>query len=142
METCLHFVIKLAVCSCALYGVWILLFKEHLSGLWKRMPVGQRKGVIPAEREPEKGKTIVENIQQEEAPQPKDYYSLFLKKSTGTKKQTYISAALYDKISKVLSIVAKDISVPNFIDNVLENHLKEYRDEINDMYRNNSDLFL
>lgn len=109
--------------------------------------------IIP-ERESEKEKTIVEdmpeNIQEKEPPQakskrrrePKDYHSLFLKKNGGTKRQTYVSADLYDKIAKLLSIVAKDISVPNFIDNVLENHLKEYKDEINDMYRNNSDLLL
>jgi hypothetical protein len=74
--------------------------------------------------------------------EPKDYKSIFLKKDTGTKKQTYISATLYDKVSKILGIIAKDISVPNFIDNVLENHLNEYKDEINNMYRNNSDLLL
>ncbi|NDV81546.1 DUF3408 domain-containing protein [Bacteroides sp. 51] len=74
--------------------------------------------------------------------EPKDYKSVFLRKDTGTKKQTYINAALYDKISKILSIIAKDISVPNFIDNVLDNHLKEYKEEINDIYRNNSDLLL
>jgi len=109
--------------------------------------------VIP-ERKPEKEKTIVEDIS-EDIPEketqqakskrrrePKDYYSLFLKKNGGTKRQTYVSADLYDKIAKLLGIVAKDISVPNFIDNVLENHLKEYKDEINDMYRNNSDLLL
>lgn len=74
--------------------------------------------------------------------EPKDYKSLFLGKGTGAKRQTYVSAELYDKISQILGIIAKDISVPNFIDNVLENHLKEYRDEINNMYRNNSNLIL
>lgn len=74
--------------------------------------------------------------------EPKDYSSLFLQKNTGTKRQTYVSADLYDKISKILGIIAKDISVPNFIDNVLENHLREYRDEINEIYRNNADLLL
>lgn len=74
--------------------------------------------------------------------EPKDYHSVFLKKDSGTKKQTYISASLYDKVSKILSIIAKDISVPNFIDNVLEDHLKEYKEEINEIYRNNSGLIL
>ena len=72
--------------------------------------------------------------------EPKDYKSLFLKKNGSTKRQTYVSAELYEKISKILGIIAKDISVPNFIDNVLENHLNEYRDEINDIFRNNLDL--
>jgi len=74
--------------------------------------------------------------------EPKDYKSLFLQKGTGAKRQTYVNAELYDKISKILGIIAKDISVPNFIDNVLDNHLKEYRDEINEIYRNNSNLIL
>lgn len=137
METYLHFTIKLAVCSCAFYGVWILL-----SRLCSRKPVRQKKEVIPAKQEPEEKKMIMENIPKEETPGPEDYYSLFLKKNSGAKRQTYVSADLYDKISKLLAITAKDISVPNFIDNVLENHLKEYKDEINELYRNNSDLLL
>ena len=74
--------------------------------------------------------------------EPKGYKTLFLQKNAGTKRQTYINAELYDKISKILGIIAKDISVPNFIDNVLENHLKEYKEEINEMYQRNSDLLL
>jgi len=93
---------------------------------------------------------IIEETQEKELAQsrskrrrePKDYKSLFLQKGTGAKRQTYVNVELYDKISKILSIIAKDISVPNFIDNVLENHLKEYRDEINEIYRNNSNLIL
>lgn len=74
--------------------------------------------------------------------EPKDYKSLFLRKDSSTKRQTYMSAELYDKLSKILSIIAKDISVPNYIDNVLENHLQEYKDEINEIYKSKSDLIL
>lgn len=91
------------------------------------------------EKEPEKEITQTKVKRKRES---KDYSSLFLKKNAGTKRQTYVNADLYDKISKILSIVAKDISVPNFIDNVLENHLKEYKEEINDIYRNNTELLL
>ena len=63
----------------------------------------------------------------------KDYASLFLKKGGSAKRQTYISTGIYDKVSKILGIIASEISVPNFIDNVLENHLKEYREEINEL---------
>jgi Protein of unknown function (DUF3408). len=87
-----------------------------------------------------KGETV--QLKSKRRREPKDYKALFLQKNAGTKRQTYISAELYDKISKILGIIAKDISVPNFIDNVLENHLKEYKEEINDMYRSNSDLLL
>lgn len=133
------------------------LIKSMISGDIPRMnpepvkeatvPVRKTKTEIPVKESPVEQN---EDVQEKETQQsksrrkrePKDYKSVFLKKDTGTKKQTYISAALYDKISKVLGIIAKDISVPNFIDNVIENHLKEYKDEINDMYRNNSDLLL
>lgn len=115
--------------------------------------ISQEEKSLP-KKEPAKEKITVEevtgNIPEKEISQSKlkrrretkDYNSLFLKKNGGTKRQTYVSADLYDKIAKLLGIVAKDISVPNFIDNVLENHLKEYREEINDIYRNNADLIL
>lgn len=107
----------------------------------KEKPVDTERDVPAGNIEEEPEKEAVQSKARRRR-EPKDYMSLFLKKNTGTKRQTYVNADLYDKISKILSIVAKDISVPNFIDNVLENHLKEYRDEINDMYRNNTDLFL
>lgn len=108
----------------------------------KVLPELKAEEEIPVIEDPE------ESHQEKEALQPKlrrkreskDYRSLFLVKKSGTKRQTYVSAKLYDKISSILGIIAKDISIPNFIDNVLENHLKEYKDEINDMYRSNSDL--
>ncbi|MDR1503764.1 MAG: DUF3408 domain-containing protein [Prevotella sp.] len=128
------------------------LIKSMMTGDIPRLGSEPVKEKPVPQKEPER-ETPAENAEDEpekEAVQskarrrrePKDYPSLFLKKNTGTKRQTYVNADLYDKISKILSIVAKDISVPNFIDNVLENHLKEYRDEINDIYRNNTDLLL
>lgn len=110
-------------------------------------PVEEKKVQVPekevaedtTENNPEKDATSSRAKRRREA---KDYKSLFLKKNGNTKRQTYVSVELYDKISKILGIVAKDISVPNFIDNVLENHLKEYKEEINDIYRSNSDLLL
>ncbi len=110
----------------------------------KEVPADEPAIEIPISRgeeeaQPEKETRQSKSRHRREA---KDYKSVFLKKDTGTRKQTYISAALYDKVSKILGIIAKDISVPNFIDNVLENHLKEYKEEINDIYRNNSDLLL
>lgn len=94
----------------------------------------------PAVSIPEKEATQLKSKRRKE---PKDYGALFLKKNGGVvKRQTYVNSALYDKLSKILSIIARDISVPNYIDNVLENHLNEYKDEINNMYRSNSDLIL
>ena len=133
------------------------LIKSMMSGdipRLKTIPVEEKKVVEDKSEAVEKEISVVDahvedNTEKEVGPskskrrkEPKDYKSLFLKKSGSTKRQTYVSADLYDKLSKILGIIAKDISVPNFIDNVLENHLKEYKDEINDIYRNNSDLLL
>lgn len=110
----------------------------------KEAPADKSIIEVPVNREEEEAVQEKETVQSKSRRkrEPKDYYSVFLKKDSGTKKQTYISATLYDKVSKILSIIAKDISVPNFIDNVLENHLKEYKEEINEIYRNNSGLIL
>lgn len=127
------------------------LIKSMMTGDIPRLAnppeVKETVSVQPIEEE----SVVTENLPEKEASQPKskrrkepkDYGALFLKKNGGVvKRQTYVNSALYDKLSKILSIIAKDISVPNYIDNVLENHLNEYKDEINDMYRSNSDLIL
>lgn len=127
------------------------LIKSMMTGDIPRLNKEVKEKTIP-QKEPEEVASA-ENIEEEPEKEivqskvrrrreAKDYSSLFLKKNSGTKRQTYVNADLYDKISKILSIVAKDISVPNFIDNVLDNHLKEYKEEINEIYRNNTDLLL
>jgi len=117
--------------------------REEMSAK-KEAPADEPVIEIPVNREEEETVQEKDTVQSKSRRkrEPKDYHSVFLKKDSGTKKQTYINAALYDKVSKILSIIAKDISVPNFIDNVLENHLKEYKEEINEIYRNNSGLIL
>lgn len=66
---------------------------------------------------------------------PKDYPSLFLRKREPTpKRQTYISLPLYNKMVEILAVIASDMTVPTFIDNVISNHLESYRDDINGIY--------
>jgi hypothetical protein len=67
--------------------------------------------------------------------EPKDYASAFLRKREPVqKRQTYVGAALFTKITEILAVVASDVSVPVFLDNLLEHHLEQYRDEINALY--------
>jgi hypothetical protein len=67
--------------------------------------------------------------------EPKDYGGTFLgKRPSATKKQTYISAALFTKITEIMAVIASDVTLPTFLDNVLEHHLATYRDEINELY--------
>lgn len=65
-----------------------------------------------------------------------DYAVEFLKKRGAVqKRQTYISAAHFAKLTKILAVVASDLSVPTFLDNLIDHHLDTHRDEINDLYR-------
>lgn len=62
-------------------------------------------------------------------------YSLFLKKrDSSSKRQTYISGSLYSKLTEILAVISKEISVPTYIDNVLTDHLEQYKDDINELY--------
>lgn len=64
-----------------------------------------------------------------------EYEKLFLKvQLTGTRRQTYIHDSLYRILAEVLPVIAPDMSVPTFVNNVLLNHLEQYEDVINGIY--------
>lgn len=64
-----------------------------------------------------------------------DYASTFLRKrEPAQKRQTYISAAHFAKITEILAVLASDVSVPTFLDNLLADHLEQHRDQINELY--------
>lgn len=64
-----------------------------------------------------------------------DYTSVFLKKrEPSNKKQVYITRQLCTKLSEILAVIANDLSVTTFIDNVLSEHIEQYKNEINDLY--------
>lgn len=65
----------------------------------------------------------------------RDYAGLFLRRrEPAPKRQTYMNRQIYDKIAAILAVVANELTVPVFIDNVLAEHLEQYRDIINELY--------
>ncbi len=52
---------------------------------------------------------------------------------------TAIDRAIHTKMKKVLSMVAPDVTIVSYISNVLAHHLDQYDDEINALYRNETD---
>jgi hypothetical protein len=79
--------------------------------------------------------SIGESTKPRRRKEPKDYSSAFLKKrEPAQKRQTYIGATHFAKITEILAVVASDLSVPTFLDNILSDHLERYRDEINALY--------
>lgn len=64
-----------------------------------------------------------------------DYASAFLKKrEPAQRRQIYIEAAHFAKVTEILAVVAGDLSVPAFLNNLISEHLERYRDEINELY--------
>lgn len=64
-------------------------------------------------------------------------YSRFLKtKVIGTRQCVYISRDMHQKISRIVNVLAADMTIGSYIDNVLEAHINLYRDEINARLRN------
>lgn len=68
-----------------------------------------------------------------------DYRERFLnERLTGTRRQTYIHDSLYRMISEVLPVIAPQMSVPTFVNNILSDHLRQYEDIINGIYNENA----
>ena len=65
----------------------------------------------------------------------KGYGDTFLERlAPMPRKQTYISIDMYDKLSELLPVIARGISIPTFLENLLNHHFDTYRDEINELY--------
>ena len=68
-----------------------------------------------------------------------DYEAAFLQRKAGVpRRQTYISARLYEKINSFLPVIATGLSITGYLDNILTQHLEQHRDEINELYERKS----
>ncbi|RHH78059.1 DUF3408 domain-containing protein [Phocaeicola vulgatus] len=66
----------------------------------------------------------------------KEYRNLFLdKRKSVHRKQTYISYDVYCLLARILPLLSDDMSVPAFLDNVLEHHLGTYNEELGELFR-------
>jgi hypothetical protein len=75
------------------------------------------------------------------------YESLFVKESDLTAregKSVYVRQEFHNRISRIVQVSGQNrVSIFSYIDNVLDNHLKNYRDEISESYEQNKviDIF-
>ena len=69
-----------------------------------------------------------------------DYETVFLERKVSLfRRQTYISAELYEKISRFLPVIAGiGFGITPYINNILAHHLELYKDEINELYERKS----
>lgn len=72
---------------------------------------------------------------------PKDYKSVFVRKTSLTArsgKTAYISKEHHERITKMLHVIGKnEVSLFDFLHNVLENHFATFQEDITELYDNN-----
>ena len=70
-----------------------------------------------------------------ELPVGKDYDEVFLARTQSAQRcQTYIDRDTYVLIKSFLHVIAPDISIAAYINNILSDHIDEYWDTINERY--------
>ena len=52
--------------------------------------------------------------------------------------QTYISYETYRKLARILPLLSERMTVPVFLDKVLDHHLKLYDEELGELVRRNT----
>lgn len=69
-----------------------------------------------------------------------DYGQFLQRNEIKSRKCVYISSGVHDKIQKIVNILAgDDMSIGGYIDLVLEQHLQEHKDTINELYKQQRD---
>lgn len=66
-----------------------------------------------------------------------DYRKMFLTEGTVQhRQQTYVSLETYNSIRRFLSVVAPNINISRYIDNIVTAHLEQYHDEMDNLFTN------
>lgn len=80
---------------------------------------------------------VKQSLQEMASKKQESYKSVFLKKRSVCNRQSvYISGEIQERITQIVGVITgKQVSIGNFIDNVLEEHLKKYNDVLSALYR-------
>lgn len=78
-----------------------------------------------------------QSLQETASKERKNYKSVFLKKRSVCNRQSvYISGEIQKRIMQIVGVItSKQVSIGNFIDNVLEEHLSTHNDVLSALYR-------
>lgn len=66
----------------------------------------------------------------------KGYEEFLIQPKSTSRKQTYIGCSVYSQLNNILPIIGNGISIPTFLNNVLEHHLRTYKNEIEVLFHN------
>ena len=95
----------------------------------------------PKKEEPETAVQTKEPVKQvRKKREASDYEKLFLeRKASVDRRQTYIDADLYKKISSFLPVIAgHQFSITAYVNNILAHHLEQHKEDINELYERKS----
>jgi len=94
-------------------------------------------------RKKNKGTSLIEKEQS--ANRQQHYKSSFFKEAgvpARMGKTVYIRKEYHERIQRILRIITKDkVSLFSYVDNVLEEHFKNFENEIRSLYDSNSSIF-
>lgn len=78
-----------------------------------------------------------QSLQETASKERESYKSVFLKKRSVCNRQSvYISGEIQKRIMQIVGVITgKQVSIGNFIDNVLEEHLSAHNDVLSALYR-------
>ena len=78
-----------------------------------------------------------QSLQETTSKEQESYKSVFLKKRSVCNRQSvYISGEMQKRITQIAGVITgKQVSIGNFIDNVLEEHLNTHNDVLSALYR-------
>lgn len=78
-----------------------------------------------------------QSLQETGSKEQENYKSVFLKKRSVCNRQSvYISGEIQKRIMQIVGVITgKQVSIGNFIDNVLEEHLSAHNDVLSALYR-------
>ena len=78
-----------------------------------------------------------QSLQETGSKEQESYKSVFLKKRSVCNRQSvYISGEIQKRIVQIVGVITnKQVSIGNFIDNVLEEHLSAHNDVLSALYR-------
>ena len=78
-----------------------------------------------------------QSLQETVSKERENYKSVFLKKRSVCNRQSvYINGEIQKRIMQIVGVITgKQVSIGNFIDNVLEEHLSTHNDVLSALYR-------
>lgn len=90
---------------------------------------------VPAVAEPAKKQRTQRNPYRRKKEESSEYRDKYLVNTPAPARvQTYINRESYARIRRFLTVIAPDVSIASYVNNILSEHLEKHWDEINDMY--------